>query len=123
MTGKKRRGEEKDSGHLHMGTDKEASSPEETKTGIPLDIALSLLTPKERAKLRNYVLYGPTFYQTSNAMKEEAYAILAERHALLIDHIKTRLQEPEEALHAELHELLAGLRTKYGTHNKTATQG
>ena len=123
MTGKKRRGEEKGSGHLHMGTDKEASSPEETKTEIPLDIALSLLTAKERAKLRNYVLYGPAFYQTSNAMKEEAYAILAERHAISIDHIKTRLQEPEEALHAELHELLVGLQTKYGTYNKTATQG
>ena len=105
-----------------MGTGKKASPPEGTETGVPLDIAWSLLTPKERAKLRNYVLYGDTFYQASDAMKEEAYALLAKRHTISIDHIKTRLQEAEEALHAELHELLAGLQTKHGTHNKTATQ-
>jgi hypothetical protein len=122
VTGKKHRGEEKGSGHLHMDTDKKASSPEETETRIPFDIAWSLLTPKERAKLRNYVLYGDTFYQASDAMKEDAYALLAKRHAISIDHVKTRLQEAEEALHAELHELLVGLQTKQGTHNKTATQ-
>jgi hypothetical protein len=109
MTDKKRRG-------------KAASSPEGTKLEIPLDIVLSLLTPKERAKLRNYVLYGDTFYQANDAMKEEAYALLAERHAISINHMKTRLQDPEETLHAELHKLLVGLQAKYDTHNKTATQ-
>lgn len=75
------------------GKKNEVRTPEETQIEVPLDIALSLLTPKERAKLRNYVLYGSTFYQASNATKEEAYAILAKRHAISIDHIKARLQD------------------------------
>jgi hypothetical protein len=88
--------------------------PQSTSMELPADISVYVLntfcTPKERAKLRNYVRYGDTFYQSSDDIKEKAYAILAERHAISVGHLKTRLQEAEEVLHAELHELLVALK-------------
>jgi len=38
-----------------IGLDKVASSPESTKTEIPLDIVMSLLRPDELEKLQKYI--------------------------------------------------------------------
>jgi hypothetical protein len=39
------------------GLDKAVRSPEETAIKVPLDIALSLLTPDELEKLQNYIAF------------------------------------------------------------------